>query len=120
LARGSSLARGTLDATRETMLPRLLAMFCVLAVFIPAFFMQGAVKALFVPLALAVGFSMVASFIFSRTLAPVLSIWLLRGHTGQIHDASFFGKLQMNYAASLRRMMPIRWFFVPVYLIVAG
>mgnify|MGYP003338777784 CR=1 FL=1 len=75
-----ALARAALDATRETALPRLLAMLCILAVFIPAFFMTGAAKALFVPLALAVGFSMVASFILSSTLVPVLSVWFLRGH----------------------------------------
>ena len=73
------LARAVLDATVETTAPRLLAMLCVLAVFIPAFFMQGAAKALFTPLALAVGFSMVASFVLSSTLVPVLSVWLLRG-----------------------------------------
>ena len=66
------------DATTETTLPRLLAMLCILAVFIPAFFMQGAARNLFVPLALAVGFSMVASYLLSSTLVPVLSIWLLR------------------------------------------
>ena len=74
-----SLARAVLDATVETTAPRFLAMLCVLAVFIPAFFMQGAAKALFTPLALAVGFSMVASFVLSSTLVPVLSVWLLRG-----------------------------------------
>src|SRR5439155_23885658 len=85
-----SVARAALDATRETALPRLLAMLCILAVFIPGFFMQGAARALFVPLALAVGFSMVASFILSSTLVPVLSVWFLRGHARGIHDASFF------------------------------
>ena len=79
LARGRPLARAVLDATVETTAPRFLAMLCVLAVFIPAFFMQGAAKALFTPLALAVGFSMVASFVLSSTLVPVLSVWLLRG-----------------------------------------
>ena len=91
LARGSSLARAALDATRETALPRLLAMLCVLAVFIPAFFMQGAAKALFVPLALAVGFAMVASFILSSTLVPILSVWFLRrveGATGPFSEAT--------------------------------
>ena len=77
-----SLARAVLDATVETTAPRFLAMLCVLAVFIPAFFMQGAAKALFTPLALAVGFSMIASFVLSSTLVPVLSVWLLRGHAG--------------------------------------
>ena len=79
LSRGRPLGRAVLDATVETAAPRFLAMLCVLAVFIPAFFMQGAAKALFTPLALAVGFSMVASFVLSSTLVPVLSVWLLRG-----------------------------------------
>jgi multidrug efflux pump subunit AcrB len=81
LARGKPLARAALDGTLETTLPRLLAMLCILAVFIPAFFMVGAAKALFVPLALAVGFAMFASFILSSTLVPVLSVWLLPKNT---------------------------------------
>jgi multidrug efflux pump subunit AcrB len=78
LARGGSVARAALDGTRETALPRLLAMLCILAVFIPAFFMVGAAKALFVPMALAVGFAMIASFVLSSTLVPILSVWFLR------------------------------------------
>ncbi len=120
LARGRSLARAALDATRETALPRLLAMLCILAVFIPAFFMQGAAKALFVPLALAVGFSMVASFILSSTLVPILSIWFLRGHASEVHNTSFFGKIQRTYANLLRRAVALRWAVLPVYLIAAG
>src|SRR6185295_15161086 len=120
LARRSSLARAALDATRETALPRLLAMLCILAVFIPAFFMTGAAKALFVPLALAVGFSMVASFVLSSTLVPVLSIWFLRGHANEIHDASFFGKLQKSYAGVLRRAVAMRWIVLPIYLVIAA
>ena len=120
LARGRSLARAALDATRETALPRLLAMLCILAVFIPAFFMQGAARALFVPLALAVGFSMVASYILSSTLVPVLSIWLLRGHTTEVHDASFFGKLQQTYGNWLHRAVTLRWAVLTVYLVAAG
>ena len=120
LARGSSLARAALDGTRETALPRLLAMLCILAVFIPAFFMVGAARALFVPLALAVGFSMAASFILSSTLVPILSVWLLRGHTTEVHDASFFARLQKAYAAFLRGVVAVRWPLVLVYLIAAG
>src|SRR5688572_2298372 len=51
LARGSTLSRAAKEATRETAIPRLLAMLCILAVFIPALFMQGAARSLFVPLA---------------------------------------------------------------------
>ncbi|MEW6302469.1 MAG: efflux RND transporter permease subunit [Verrucomicrobiota bacterium] len=120
IARGSSLARAALEGTRETALPRLLAMLCILAVFTPAFFMVGAAKALFVPLALAVGFSMLASFILSSTLVPVLSVWLLRGHTAEVHDASFFGKLQTSYGGYLRNVLEIRSMLVVVYLVAAG
>ena len=119
LARGTSLARAALDATRETALPRLLAMLCILAVFIPAFFMQGAAKALFVPLALAVGFSMIASFVLSSTLVPILSVWFLRGHASEIHDASFFGKMQSAYARLLRPIVSARWVLVLVYLVTS-
>src|SRR5205085_8964025 len=54
-----NIARAVRQGNAQTAVPRLLAMLCVLAVFIPSFFMQGAAQALFVPLALAVGFSMV-------------------------------------------------------------
>jgi multidrug efflux pump subunit AcrB len=121
---GVSIARAALDATRETALPRLLAMLCILAVFIPAFFMQGASRALFVPLALAVGFSMVASFILSSTLVPILSVWLLRAGTGSetgtpIHDARFLARLQSAYARVLRPIVAARWLLVLVYLVAS-
>jgi len=114
------LARAALDGTRETALPRLLAMLCVLAVFIPAFFMVGAAKALFVPMALAVGFAMVASFILSSTLVPILSVWFLRGHAGEVHDTSWIGRLQTFYARLLRGVVALRWPVVLVYLAAAG
>ena len=118
-------------------MPRLLAMLCVLAVFIPAFFMQGAAKALFVPLALAVGFSMVASFILSSTLVPVLCVWLLQrsadfqigtnqnqeragSETGApVHDPRFIAKLQSTYARLLRPIVAARWLLVLVYLVAS-
>ena len=58
-------------------MPRLLAMLCILAVFLPSFFMEGAAQALFVPLSLAVGFAMVTSYLLSSTFVPVMSVWLL-------------------------------------------
>ncbi len=115
LARGVPLARAALEGTRETALPRLLAMLCILAVFIPAFFMVGAAKALFVPMALAVGFAMVASYLLSSTLVPVLSVWLLRGHA-EIRDGSFFAGLQRGYGAVLGRVLALRWPLAALYL----
>ncbi len=78
LAQGKTVARAAFDATLETARPRLLAMLSVLAVFIPAFFMVGAGRALFVPLALAVGFAMIASYLLSSTFVPVLATWIVR------------------------------------------
>jgi multidrug efflux pump subunit AcrB len=62
-----------------TAVPRLLAMLCVLSVFIPAFIMEEPVRSLFVPLSLAVGFSMITSYVLSSTLVPVLATLLLKG-----------------------------------------
>ena len=72
-----SMSRAVRQGNMETAVPRLLALLCILSVFIPSFIMQGAVRALFVPLSLAVGASMVTSYLLSSTLVPVLSVWLL-------------------------------------------
>ncbi|MDP3069103.1 MAG: efflux RND transporter permease subunit [Opitutaceae bacterium] len=120
LARGASLSRAALEGTRETALPRLLAMLCILAVFIPAFFMVGAAQALFVPLALAVGFAMIASYLLSSTLVPVLSVWFLRGHAAEIHEASYFAKMQRAYAGLLRGLVALRWPLAIGYLVACG
>jgi multidrug efflux pump subunit AcrB len=78
-ARGKPTARAVYDATKEALIPGLLAMLCILAVFTPSFFMSGATRAMFVPMALSVGFAMIGSYILSVTLVPILSVWLLKG-----------------------------------------
>ncbi len=115
LARGESVAQAALKATRETALPRLLAMLCIVAVFIPAFFMEGAARALFAPLALAVGFSMVASFVLSSTLVPILAVWLL-GSSEQVAEPRWLVGLQRRYSATLRVVLKARWVVVGAYL----
>jgi multidrug efflux pump subunit AcrB len=119
LERGRGLGRAALDAANETAIPRLLAMLCVLAIFIPSFFMTGAAKALFVPLSLAVGFSMFASYLLSSTLVPILSVWLLRGHAG-VKESVFFGRLHDQYGRWSARLVRGRWAVVAVYLLAAS
>lgn len=119
LARGKSLARAALDGTLETTLPRLLAMLCILAVFIPAFFMVGAAKALFVPMALAVGFAMFASFVLSSTLVPVLSVWFLPKNTKHEEEGRL-GLLARAYQGLVKAAVTMRWVLVPAYLGGAG
>ncbi len=114
LTRGKTLARAALDGTLETTLPRLLAMLCILAVFIPAFFMVGAAKALFVPLALAVGFAMFASFVLSSTLVPVLSVWFLPKKI-HLHEEKP-GLIAQMYGGLVKAAVTMRWILVPAYL----
>ncbi len=73
-----SLAQAVLDGTAETMTPILLSILCILAVFIPSFLMQGAARALFVPLSISVGFALITSLLLSSTFLPVLAIWILK------------------------------------------
>ena len=98
LARGQPAARAVLDAMREVMAPKLLATLCVVAVFIPAFFMTGIGGSLFPPLALAVGFAMVASFLISNTLVPVLSVWMLGGRHDTHAAPAWFERFRRWYA----------------------
>ena len=86
---GKPKALAIWDACREIALPKLLILFCILAVFAPAFTMSGIPGALFLPLALAIGFSMVVSFLLSQTFVPIMANWLMKGHEGKHeHDAT--------------------------------
>src|SRR5207253_1936129 len=94
-----SISRAVRLGNLQTAVPRLLAMLCVLAVFIPSYFMQGAARALFVPLALAVGFAMVTSYLLSSTFVPVLSVWLLRHIHHGTGGSAVIKRLQDAYIA---------------------
>jgi multidrug efflux pump subunit AcrB len=121
LAHGRSLARATSEATAETTLPRFMAMLCILAVFIPAFFMTGAAHNLFVPLALAVGFSMVASYLLSSTFVPILSIWVLRMTSRHSQPKeTFFDRLRRKYDRLARFIVKRRRIVVLSYLVITG
>ena len=73
-----SRARAVVEACSRTAIARLVSMLCILAVFVPSLFMAGVARQLFVPLSLAVGFAMIASYLLSSTLVPVFSTWLMR------------------------------------------
>jgi multidrug efflux pump subunit AcrB len=117
LTRGKGLAQAAYDATVETGGPRLLAMLCIVAMFIPALFMAGAARAMFTPLALAVGFAMIGSYLLSSTLVPIMSVWLLRGHTNPTQGKRFRG-FQGAYARRLHALAPAR-LVMAGYLVVS-
>ena len=124
LTQGRAIGRAALDATVETSVPRLLAMLCILAIFSPTLFMAGAAKAMFLPLSLAVGFAMVASYLLSSTLVPILAIWILRRHEtaalGHAAAEGAFGRFQERYAALGRRLVRARWATVGGYLLLSA
>ena len=98
----------------QTAIPRLLAMLCILAVFLPSLFMEGAARSLFVPMSLAVGFSMLASYLLSSTFVPVLSTWLLRHAHPQ--ESELVERLRAGFRDALERLIARRSVVVPAYL----
>lgn len=118
LGRTPSVALAVWRGVTETAVPRLLAMLCILAVFIPALVMEGAAKGLFLPLALAVGFAMIVSYVLSSTFVPVLSVWLMKPkqHDPGTPDQSSRGV----YSRYLRVLSAARWLVVPAYLLGTG
>ena len=112
---GMSRAQAVVEACRKTAIPRLLAMLCVLSVFVPSFFMAGVAKQLFVPLSIAVGFAMISSYVLSTTLVPVLATWMM-------HEAAASRRQPRWrdwYASALRHSIRWRWAAVGGYAVVA-
>jgi len=98
---GKHRARAIADACKEIAAPKLLILLSILAVFVPALFMNGVPKALFLPLSLAVGFAMIASFLLSQTFVPVMANWWMKEQLreqGQPGAATFFSRLKNRYA----------------------
>src|SRR5262249_22832715 len=116
-AAGLSRARAVIEACRKTITARLLSLLCVLSVFLPALFMSGVGRQLFVPLSLAVGFAMLASYVISSTVVPVLSTWVLRpGHK----EPPFFERLRAGYGKGVKSLLRVRWLLVGGYLLASG
>ena len=75
---GKPKALAIWDACKEIAFPKLLILFCILAVFAPAFTMGGIPGSLFLPLALAIGFSMIVSYFLAQTFVPVMANWIMK------------------------------------------
>src|SRR5579863_9065744 len=85
---GKPKALAVWDACKEIAFPKLLILFCILAVFAPAFTMKGIPGALFLPLSLAIAFSMVTSYLLAQTFVPIMANWLMKAHK-QEHITTF-------------------------------
>jgi len=146
---GKPKALAIWDACKEIAFPKLLILFCILAVFAPAFTMKGIPGALFLPLALAIGFSMIVSYFLAQTFVPIMANWIMvNKHEDHSHADGFaledegepweqkekamkralehtgkevtrFDKFRDSFMLLMDRMMPNRKILVTVYVIVA-
>jgi multidrug efflux pump subunit AcrB len=123
LDNGENAARAVLLASREVAVPRLLAMLCVMAVFIPSFFMTGPAQSLFLPLSLAVGFAMGASYLLSSSLVPVLANWMLKAKSEaekeKPHAEGNFDRFRLRFERALQKAMGIPAILLSAYAMVA-
>jgi multidrug efflux pump subunit AcrB len=85
LEQGKDIETAILDGARQIVTPAFVSLLCICVVFVPMFFLPGIAGFLFVPMAEAVIFAMVSSFILSRTLVPTLAKYLLRSHSQVAH-----------------------------------
>ncbi len=82
LEQGKDVRSAILDGAQQIVTPAFVSLLCICIVFVPMFFLQGIAGYLFVPMAEAVVFAMIASFVLSRTLVPTMAMYLLRPHDG--------------------------------------
>ena len=80
LESGKEIERAILDGAAQIATPALVSTFAICIVFVPMFFLSGVARYLFVPLAEAVVFAMLASYLLSRTVVPTMAIYLLKAH----------------------------------------
>ncbi|MEO6000646.1 MAG: efflux RND transporter permease subunit [Chitinophagaceae bacterium] len=104
---GKSRAKAIADASKEIATPKLLILLSILAVFVPSLFMGGVPKSMFLPLSLAVGFAMIASFLLSQTFVPVAGNWLMKHHLSDKEKPSAntsFNRFKNRYVHYTERM----------------
>ena len=113
MRRTPMIATAVLRGNRATAVPILLALLCILSVFVPAFIMGDPLRSLFMPLTLAVGFAMIVSYLLASTFVPVLCVALLRHMEHGDENAGLFGRLLRAYGTSVRWLVHMRWVVVP-------
>jgi len=127
---GKDLHTGILDGAAQIALPALVSTLCICIVFLPMFFLTGVARFLFIPLAEAVVFAMLASYVLSRTLVPTLAMYLLKGHSHHLSEPATWniaGKFQRAfervfeaarnaYRGVLMSCIRRRRLFAPVFL----
>ncbi len=99
-----------LDGASQIAVPAFVSTLAICIVFVPMFFLTGVARYLFVPLAEAVSFAMLASYLLSRTLVPTMARYLLRGHESDAAkleseaQAHFLARLQVRFEHAFERL----------------
>jgi CzcA family heavy metal efflux pump len=106
LRQGKELRTAILDGAAQIAVPAFVSTLCICIVFVPMFFLTGTARYLFVPLAEAVVFAMLASYLLSRTVVPTLVMFFLRHH---VHDTGseakgWFGRFHAKFEAGFERL----------------
>lgn len=141
LEQGKDVETAILDGAAQIVTPAFVSLLCICIVFVPMFFLDGVARFLFVPMAEAVMFAMVCSFILSRTLVPTMAKYLLKPHAAHtdLHgsDAALppsknplvrfqrgfearFERVREGYHGLLQLALARRRIFVPVFLLFVG
>ncbi len=118
---------GILEGAAQIAVPAFVSTLCICIVFLPMFLLQGVARYLFVPLAEAVVFAMLASYFLSRTLVPTLAMYLLKTHHGRAPRRNIFARFQQGfergfewiregYHNQLKRIVGARLLFIPIFL----
>ena len=123
---GKELREAILHGAQEIAVPAFVSTLCICIVFVPMFFLSGVTRFLFVPLAEAVIFAMLASYLLSRTLVPTMVMYLLRNHNlheqpgvfGRFHQRfeNAFERLRDSYRNALEACMRQGRWFVAAFL----
>ncbi len=127
LRQGRSLHDGILEGAAQIAVPALVSTLCICIVFLPMFLLSGVARYLFVPLAEAVVFAMLASYVLSRTLVPTLAMYLLKAKHHEPNPKNIFTRLQHGfetgfewvrnaYQGLLTNLVARRKLFIPAFL----
>ncbi len=132
LEEGQSLRDGIMEGAAEIAVPALVSTLAICIVFLPMFFLTGVARYLFVPLAEAVVFAILASYVLSRTLVPTLAMYLLKAKVhsdrpsrnpfGMFHRAfeRGFERLRLGYQGLLATLVDRRLIFIPLTLLTCA
>jgi multidrug efflux pump subunit AcrB len=131
LEEGDGLRTAILEGASQIAVPALVSTLCICIVFVPMFLLGGVARYLFVPLAEAVIFAMLASYVLSRTLVPTMALYLLRANSHDnkptrnplVHfQRGFerqFERLRLGYRGLLTKFVNRRRIFIPAFLFCA-